>query len=67
MHDTFWTLFAAVTGGYDWAEVSEPLLQLGGLYRFCFLLYVSSVLLGLLNILNGVFVNAALQSSAMNR
>lgn len=64
---TLWTLLGAVTGGYDWSDVAEPLVNLGPLYTFFFLLYISFVLFGLLNILNGIFVNAALESSEMNR
>jgi hypothetical protein len=64
---TLHTLFAAVTGGYDWADVAATLEEVGPFYRIAFVCYVSFVLLGLMNILNGVFVNAALQSSAMNR
>lgn len=64
---TFWTLIGSVTGGYDWAIVAEPICAIGFTYVFFFLLYISFVMLGLLNILNGIFVNAALQSSAMNR
>lgn len=64
---TFWTLICSVTGGYDWAYTADPIARIGGGYVFAFLLYISFVLLGLLNILNGIFVNAALQASLMNR
>merc|ERR1719460_655813 len=64
---TLWTLVGSVTGGYDWVPIAEPMAEVGPQYVFAFLLYISFVLLGLLNILNGIFVNAALQSSAMNR
>jgi len=64
---TLWTLICCVTGGYDWGPVSKAVTEVGPFYVFFFLLYISFVLLGLLNILNGIFVNAALQSSAMNR
>lgn len=64
---TIWTLFASVTGGYDWAGPAETLMELGSVYTWCFLLYISFALFVVLNILNGIFVNVALQSSAMNR
>jgi hypothetical protein len=64
---TFWTLICAVSAGYDWGPVSNPVTHCGWLYTILFLAYISFVLLGLMNILNGIFVNAALQSSAMNR
>jgi len=67
LYKSLWTLLCAVTGGYDWATTAEPITHIGYSYIFAFLFYISFVLLGLLNILNGIFVNAALQSSAMNR
>merc|ERR1719326_2475212 len=64
---SLWTLVGAVTGGVDWMDVAEPITELGALYVMFFLAYIGFVLFGLLNILNGVFVNAALQASATNR
>ena len=40
---TMQTLFAAVTGGYDWAIVSNCLDEVGLLYTFCFLLFVEVI------------------------
>jgi hypothetical protein len=64
---TFWTLIGSVTGGSDWIAMAEPLAAIGPAYRGCFLVYILFVMFALLNILNGIFVNAAMQSSAMNR
>jgi hypothetical protein len=64
---TTWTLIAAVSGGYDWMDVAEPILEVGWLYKCYFLFYILFVTVGLLNVLTGTFVNAALQSAAMNR
>lgn len=64
---SLWTLFAAVTGGHDWVNISPSITEVGGVYTFALLLYIAFVLLALLNILNGIFVNVAFQCSAMNR
>merc|ERR1719359_926876 len=48
-------------------DVAGPITEFGSLYVFFFLSYIAFILFGLLNILNGVFVNAALQASATNR
>jgi hypothetical protein len=64
---SMWTLVAAISGGYDWMDVARPLIKVGLLYKLYFLIYILFVTVGLLNILTGIFVNCAMQSSAMNR
>jgi len=65
--DSFWTLFASISGGYDWAEVAKPLELLGPLYSGLFLLFVMFTSFCLLNILTAIFVTCAHQASSMNR
>jgi len=62
---TMWTLVAAVTGGVDWTDVAAPIAQISLFYRIMFLIYVLFVSVVLLNILTGIFLNIAMQSSAM--
>jgi len=64
---SFWTLIGAVTGGHDWIPVAEPIVEFGPVYVFFFLSYIAFILFGLLNIMNGVFVNAAMQANNANR
>lgn len=64
---SMWTLFGSVTGGIDWKESAAPLVRLGNFYVGMFILYIVFVNLGLLNVLTGLFVHAALQASDMNR
>jgi len=64
---SMWTLAAAVSGGVDWMDVAEPIIETGFFYRCLFLFYVVFMTIGLLNILTGIFVNVAMQSSAMSR
>jgi len=64
---TIWVLLAAVSGGEDWQRYVDPLSKAGGWYEFVFAVYICSVLFGLLNIVSGVFVHVAMQSSQMAR
>merc|ERR1712110_361859 len=64
---TLWTLISAVTGGYDWNDVSEPIRETGFVYKYFFLFYVLLMTFGVLNVLTGIFVHVAMQSSVMNR
>merc|ERR1712217_407748 len=67
MAATFWTLIGMVSGGVDWLDVSMPIRELGPIYVISLISYISFVLLGLMNILTGIFVNAAHQACALNR
>jgi voltage-gated sodium channel len=65
--ETMWTLVAAITGGVDWMDVARPIMKAGYVYKVYFLCFILFVTIGLLNILTGIFVNCAMQASAMNR
>jgi voltage-gated sodium channel len=67
MGATLWTLLGAVTGGYDWADVAQPIAAIGPFYKLGFLVYILFVFFALLNVLTGIFVNVAMDSCAMNR
>merc|ERR1719150_29563 len=64
---TFWTLIGMVSGGVDWLDVSMPIRELGPIYVISLISYINFVLLGLMNILTGIFVNAAHHACALNR
>merc|ERR1719238_2003818 len=64
---TVWTLLGAVTGGYDWSDVAEPVASINVFYKLTFLAYILFVFFAVLNILTGIFVNVAIDSCAMNR
>eukprot|EP00929_Paragymnodinium_shiwhaense_P035791 TRINITY_DN19284_c0_g2_i1.p1 TRINITY_DN19284_c0_g2~~TRINITY_DN19284_c0_g2_i1.p1 ORF type:complete len:713 (-),score=169.34 TRINITY_DN19284_c0_g2_i1:64-2202(-) len=67
IESVFWTLIACVSGGHDWANVAEPIVHIGVGYAFLFLIYIMFTIFALLNILTGVFVNAASQTSTLTR
>lgn len=53
---SMFTLLKAAFGGGDWAELMAPLWEAGVLYALVFLLYELFMLLAVLNIVTGVFV-----------
>lgn len=56
---TIYTLFQAISGGVDWGQVAQPLLELGTLLGILFIFYVAFATLCVLNIITGVFVDNA--------
>jgi len=56
-----------VSGGVDWLDVSIPIRELGPFYVISLISYITFVLLGLMNILTGIFVSAAHQACSLNR
>jgi len=59
---TMLTLFMSVTGGIDWRVAAYPLARLGMWYSVLWVGYIAFMVLGVLNILTGIFVDAAMQS-----
>mmetsp|Transcript_71966 Transcript_71966/g.227492 ORF Transcript_71966/g.227492 Transcript_71966/m.227492 type:complete len:852 (-) Transcript_71966:110-2665(-) len=64
---TLLTLFMCISGGDSWVYAAEPLMQIGPFTQVLFLAYIAFVLFALLNILNGLFVDAAVQSASAKR
>jgi len=60
---TMFTLFKAVFGGFDWAQVLGPLERMGFVYAALFVVYVSVMSLAVLNIVTGVFVENTMNSA----
>jgi len=52
-------LTASITGGVDWTEVAYPLFMLGNLYGIGFMAFVLISILGILNVVTGLFVERA--------
>eukprot|EP00927_Polykrikos_kofoidii_P056215 TRINITY_DN5037_c0_g1_i1.p1 TRINITY_DN5037_c0_g1~~TRINITY_DN5037_c0_g1_i1.p1 ORF type:complete len:706 (+),score=102.34 TRINITY_DN5037_c0_g1_i1:23-2140(+) len=55
-------LFMSMSGGRNWGEVLEPLLETSTAYTVVFLAFISSVFFGVLNIVTAIFVDSAMQS-----
>jgi len=54
-----YTLFKSITGGIDWGEAAEPLLEVGAHHVLLYVLYVALTLFAVLNVVTGMFVQTA--------
>lgn len=53
------TIFMSFTGGLDWVEVMDALLSIGVAHGILFLLFFTIIVMGLLNVVTGFFVQSA--------
>mmetsp|Transcript_27550 Transcript_27550/g.69165 ORF Transcript_27550/g.69165 Transcript_27550/m.69165 type:complete len:762 (-) Transcript_27550:120-2405(-) len=60
-------LFQSVSGGSDWGDVAEPLLELGWYYAVFFSLFTCFTLFAVLNIVTGVFVEGAIERAQQDK
>jgi len=65
--DTLMSLLQCITSGVDWHEVSGPLGEVSFMYRFIFAFYILFVVIGVLNVLTGIFVDRACELSGLDR
>lgn len=63
LEGTVLSLFEAMTGGISWGELFDATQDLSPAYPMIFLSFITFTLLGLLNIITGVFVETALGNS----
>jgi len=61
------TLFQTVSGGRDWSEVTEPLLEVSYIYVVMFIMYVFFIVFGVLNVVTGAFVDSIRLVSSRDR
>lgn len=64
---SMYILTACITGGVDWTKVGVPLWKVSYFYGFCFTLYVLGSVLGILNIVTGMFVERASNIAKIDR
>jgi len=57
------SLFQAMSGGVDWGELSRPLGSIHVVLTLLFCLYMAFAVLAMMNVVTGVFVDSAVQSS----
>eukprot|EP00929_Paragymnodinium_shiwhaense_P000264 TRINITY_DN100505_c0_g1_i1.p1 TRINITY_DN100505_c0_g1~~TRINITY_DN100505_c0_g1_i1.p1 ORF type:complete len:680 (-),score=95.22 TRINITY_DN100505_c0_g1_i1:156-2195(-) len=63
--ETVISLLASVTGGLDWASVAGPLKEVSEAYRLLYLAYVMLVLMGVANLISGLFVSVATSATSL--
>lgn len=59
VEDAMISLFMAVSGGRDWADLLSPLQKISNVYLYAFSLYVAIVVFGVMNVLTAVFCENA--------
>jgi len=65
--NTMYTLLASITGGVDWADAVRPLENVSLVYRLLYSFYMVFVVIGVLNVLTGIFVERACELSGLDR
>merc|ERR1711907_693753 len=61
------SLYMAMSGGNDWSQYYFGLMLVSLSYRMVFLLFITFALFAVVNIVTGVFVDAAMQANQMDR
>jgi hypothetical protein len=61
------TLFRAMSGGNDWADLAYPLAKIWWFFAFVYVAYIVFMVFGVLNVLTGVFVDNAEQVAKNDR
>jgi len=64
---TMYSLLLAITGGRDWGDMAVPFDRYSKWFRLYFTIYILLVVVGVLNILTGIFVSRAAQVSARDK
>ena len=64
---TMLTLFSAISGGSEWAIVADPVMRISPFFIVLWVFFVSLMIFGVLNILTGIFVDAALSAAQNDR
>eukprot|EP00931_Biecheleriopsis_adriatica_P026253 TRINITY_DN15996_c0_g1_i2.p1 TRINITY_DN15996_c0_g1~~TRINITY_DN15996_c0_g1_i2.p1 ORF type:complete len:630 (-),score=99.46 TRINITY_DN15996_c0_g1_i2:84-1973(-) len=64
---TVFCLFQTISGGIDWNDAMVPLISTGPLASSLFVIYVSFMVLCVMNVLLGIFCQCALDTTATDR
>jgi len=62
LHESIYTLFQVLSGGIDWGQSTDPLMQLHWAYSLFMSAFVAFTCLAVMNIVTGIFVETALHA-----
>jgi len=65
--EALYTLLAAITGGIDWMQATTCLQEVSPVLKGIFGVYIFFVVIGVLNVLTGVFVERATELSGLDK
>jgi len=60
---SFLSLYKSILGGVSWGEMLEPLRPLGLVMQAVFLIFVSSSILGVANVVTSIFIDSAMHTT----
>merc|ERR1719433_1732829 len=61
------SLFMAISGGMDWKDMAVPVTDYSDWYIGIFIVYISFVIFGVLNILTAIFVESSRRIANVDR
>merc|ERR1719362_24234 len=64
---TMLSLWMAVSGGADWRDVQQPLANIDSAVGLLFLVYIFVMMLGMFNVLVGIFCDRAFEANRLDR
>jgi len=67
LFETMYTLYKAMAGGIDWAEVASLLREAGWVYEAILICYTFFTIFAVINIVTGVFVDGAIEFAKRDR
>lgn len=67
LFSTMYTLFKCVSAGVEWADLAPSIGACGWVFEIIFVVYLGFTLFAVINIVNGVFVDGAIEHSREDR
>mmetsp|Transcript_59944 Transcript_59944/g.134717 ORF Transcript_59944/g.134717 Transcript_59944/m.134717 type:complete len:737 (+) Transcript_59944:75-2285(+) len=67
LQDTAFTLYMAIAGGIDWEVAVDPLFKVGWWVGAVFLLYITFMIICVMNLMTGFFVESAIDAASSDR
>jgi len=64
---TMLTLFSTISGGSEWPIVADPVHRISWGFTALWMIFICVMVFGVLNILTGIFVDAAMQAAQSDR
>lgn len=61
------TLFMAITGGLDWENAMQPLMEISLLAGLCLVMYMTITYFAIVNVITGVFVTTAMETTSADK
>merc|ERR1712232_46049 len=64
---TVMTLFRSISGGIEWSVAAAPVTNINWTFGVIWTAYIAFTLFGILNVLTGIFCDAAMQAASADR